>query len=109
MTNTLTTSPSPHRHAVATIAEATAAHTPLVSDEADIHALLARRRQIAVIWCTEDVQEIRPGISEEQAWEVLQAASRYHDATIGINWDVLGCHADMLFGDAPETDEAEEA
>jgi len=33
----------------------------------------------------------------------VQATRRYHDATIGINWDVLSCHADMLFGFVPET------
>jgi hypothetical protein len=35
-------------------------------------------------------------------------AERYHDATIGINWDVLACHADMLFGDEPDTDQERE-
>jgi hypothetical protein len=61
------------------------------------------------VWDIEDVQAIRPELTHEQAWEVLRAADRDHDATIGISWDVLGCHADMLFGPAPETDEAEEA
>jgi hypothetical protein len=79
------------------------------SDGPDIDALLAARRQVAVVWNIEDVQEIRPELNSEQAWDVLQAASRYHDATIGINWDVLRCHADMLFGDAPQTDKAAEA
>lgn len=68
--------------------------------EHDIHAVLAKRRQIAVIWSIEDVQEIRPDLTDEQAWVVLQAACRYHDATIGINWDVLGCHADLFLGDS---------
>ena len=73
-----------------------------MTDDIDIHAIVATRRQIAVLWSIEDVQEVRPELSEEQCWEGLQAARRYHDATIGINWDVLGCHADMLFGFAPE-------
>jgi hypothetical protein len=75
----------------------------------DIDAYLAKRRQIAVIWCVADVLEIRPDLSGNQAWEVLQAAKDQHDAGIGINWDVLTCHADMLFGTAPETDDVEEA
>ena len=78
------------------------------SDGPDIEALLAARRQVAVVWNIEDVQEIRPKLTDEQAWAVLQAADRYHDANIGINWDVLRCHADMLFGDAPQTDKAAE-
>ena len=56
---------------------------------ADVHAFLAERRQIAVIWSVEDVQEIRPDLTDEQAWDVLEHAERHHDATIGINWDVL--------------------
>ncbi len=75
---------------------------------ADIQAILAERREIAVGWSVEDVQEIRPDLTAEQAWEVLQAAERGHDATVGINWEVLECYAEHLFGDAPETDDAGE-
>jgi hypothetical protein len=70
--------------------------------EIDIDAVLATRRQIAAIWSMQDVQEVRPDLTEEQCWQVLQHVRHDHDATIGINWDVLSCHADMLFGDAPE-------
>jgi hypothetical protein len=38
----------------------------------------------------------------------LLAAERKHDATIGINWDVLEYYAKKLFGESPETDESEE-
>ena len=73
----------------------------------DIHAHLAERRQIADIWGIEDVQQVRPGLTDDQAWEVLKSVRRYFDATIGINWDVLECHVEMLYGFAPETDDAE--
>jgi hypothetical protein len=79
-----------------------------MTDETDIHATLAVRHQIAVIWCIEDVQEVRPDLSEEQCWDVLQAARHNHDATIGINWDVLSCHAEILFGLTPDGDNPEE-
>ncbi|MGE3999014.1 MAG: hypothetical protein AB7I48_02265 [Planctomycetaceae bacterium] len=80
-----------------------------MTNETDIHAILAAHRQIAAIWSIEDVQSVRPDLTEEQCWQVLQAAYRYHDATIGINWDVLSCHAEMLFGFAPqETDSQDE-
>jgi len=69
------------------------------SDQTRARKLLAKRREIAVVWCVEDVQSVRPDLDDDQAWEVLQQARRHHDATIGINWDVLNCHADML--DAP--------
>jgi len=52
---------------------------------------------IAVKWGIEDIQSIRPDLTDEQASTVLQAADRYHNAEIGINWDVLRTHADDLF------------
>jgi hypothetical protein len=74
----------------------------------DIHAYLAERSEIASIWHSEDVQSVRPDLSDGQAWQVLQAAKDNHDATMGINWDVLEFHADDLFGSAPKTYTAEE-
>jgi uncharacterized protein (DUF736 family) len=44
-----------------------------------------------------DVKELRPDLTEKQCREVLLQAFRKHDAEIGINWDVLPCHADDLF------------
>jgi hypothetical protein len=69
----------------------------------DMHALLATRRQIALIWSVEDVQWVRPDLTDDQAWEVLQYAGRRHDAEIGMNWDVLHCFADLLHPDVPES------
>lgn len=74
---------------------------------AHIHAILAKSRLIAAIWGTDDVRLIRPDLTEKQAWQVLQAVDRGHNATVGINWDVLADQADLLFG--PATDEAEGA
>jgi hypothetical protein len=68
-----------------------------------IHEFLAGRREIALIWSVEDVQQVRPDLTAEQAWEVLQEVDRQHDATLGVNWDALTCIADDLFGPAPET------
>jgi hypothetical protein len=72
-----------------------------------IHDLLATRREVAVIWCIEDVQEVRPDLTDDQCWEVLQAVRRNHDCTIGISWDVLQCQADLLF-DALSTETEEQ-
>jgi hypothetical protein len=90
-------------------AEANAAGITPAPAAPDIDALLAERRQIAAIWSVEDVQQVRPDLTEDQCWEVLRQVDRRHDAEVGINWIVLECHADDLFGSAPETDEAEEA
>jgi len=75
----------------------------------DINALLAQRKQIALIWSVEDVQELRPDLTDDQAWEVLLEVQRHHDAELGVNWLTLEWAAKDLFGDAPETDEASEA
>jgi hypothetical protein len=79
------------------------------TNDIDIHALLAERRQIAAIWSIEDVQHVRPDLTDERAWEVLQRVDRYHDCNYGITWMTLEFIAEDLFGDAPETDETEEA
>jgi hypothetical protein len=77
--------------------------------EIDIPALLAERRQIAAIWCVEDVQRLRPDLTAEQAWEVLELVERKHDAAFGISWTTLECVAKDLFGPAPDSqDSAEE-
>jgi hypothetical protein len=95
----------------ASSAEEVTPATPAQIDvkDTDFHDMvnghLAERRQIAIIWSIEDVQEVRPDLTEDQCWEALAATKRYHDATIGINWDALRCHAALLFGTA--TDETE--
>jgi hypothetical protein len=75
----------------------------------DIDALLANRKQIGIFWTTEDVQQMRPDLTDDQAWEVLQQVKSDHDATLGVNWDTLEWAANDLFGDAPDADEASEA
>jgi hypothetical protein len=90
-------------------AEAEAAGMTPSPSYLDIHKILAERRQIAHIWSIEDVQGIRPDLSEDQCWEVLQHVDRYKDAELGITWLTLEMAAEHLFGDAPDTDESEEA
>jgi hypothetical protein len=68
-------------------------------DEIDVHSLLASRRQIAVIWSIADVLAIRSDLSDDQCWQVLQAAERGHDADHGIHWHTLESIVEELFGD----------
>ncbi len=93
----------------AAIAEADAAGMTPSPSYLEIDEILAERRQIAHIWSIEDVQGIRPDLSEDQCWEVLQHVDRYKDAELGITWLTLEMAAEHLFGDAPDTDESEEA
>ena len=56
------------------------------------------RDSITIEWHIDDVKEVRPDLTDEQAREVLWHAKHHHDAEQGINWEVLEVHADFLFG-----------
>lgn len=49
------------------------------------------------VWSTEDVLSVRPHLTPAQAKEVLDFSVDKHDATIGINWEVLEAIADALY------------
>ena len=58
---------------------------------------MAERDYIAVRWCVEDVQAVRPDLTNDQARTVLYAVKSHHDATIGVNWDVIEAEAEELY------------
>jgi hypothetical protein len=93
--------------AQAAIAQAKAAGLPLEPHGIDIHAVLAKRQQIAAVWSVEDVQENRPDLSDDAAWQVLQSVEDDHDCNYGITWDTLRITANHLFGPAPKTAESQ--
>jgi len=68
-----------------------------------IQEMLSRRGEIALIWSVEDVQQERPDLTGEQAWQVLREVERDHDALRGVSWDTLTSIADDLFGPPAET------
>lgn len=55
-------------------------------------------------WHTSDIHSCANGwgdddakiLTDEEAAEVLRLAEKYHDANIGINWDVLSCWIDQV-------------
>lgn len=59
---------------------------------------------IDIRWHIDDVKildsdredESTPSLTDEQCRKVLQAALNNHDATIGINWDVLQYHIQQI-------------
>ena len=63
--------------------------------------------EIAVVWSIEDVQSVRPDLSDDQAWEVLKFAQRGHDANYGINWECLEASAEALYGYADDSTSGE--
>lgn len=54
-------------------------------------------RQIMVTWSVEDVLDVRPDLTDEEAFELLSYTKRKHDAEQGITWDVLRDNASWLF------------
>lgn len=57
--------------------------------------------KIALTWSTEDIIGLAAGnfdavVTEEEAQEVLEICLRRHDASIGMNWDVIGVHLDWF-------------
>lgn len=59
--------------------------------------MLAPDGTVAIHWSFEDVQSVREDLSDDNAMDVLLSAVRGHDASIGINWDVLEAVADSMF------------
>lgn len=60
---------------------------------------------IASTWDIDDVKSLQDDedefdeserITDDEAKEVLQMANDNHDATVGINWDVLQSHLDHV-------------
>ena len=47
-------------------------------------------------WHTDDVLSLNPQLSRDFARSVLQMAMHEHDATIGINWEVLQVYIDRV-------------
>ena len=52
---------------------------------------------ITIKWHVDDVLEVRSDLTKEQAKEVLHTLRRYHDAELGINWDVIYWTADEIY------------
>lgn len=61
--------------------------------------------KMAVSWGAEDIQSVARNkgfsLTSEQIGEVLDHLLHKHDASIGINWDVIDATLDILFDDDP--------
>jgi len=53
--------------------------------------------EISITWSIDDVLSVRPSLSKEQASSVLMHLKKHHDATVGINWDVIEAACDDIF------------
>jgi hypothetical protein len=53
--------------------------------------------KIAIVWDVDDVQNACPGLTDEQAAEVLQAVLDHEDAAVGVTWESFILRARQLF------------
>jgi hypothetical protein len=53
--------------------------------------------EIKITWSIEDVQSVREDLTDEQCSEVLELLQDNHDASIGINWEVIEATCQELF------------
>jgi hypothetical protein len=61
------------------------------------HWTLNHDKQIAAIWGIQDVQELRPDLTDDQAWEILQQVDHHHDRDGGITRNTIRHTANELF------------
>jgi len=53
--------------------------------------------EIAIVWSVDDVLQECDWLNRDQALKVLHDLKHNHDATIGINWDVIRYTADCMY------------
>lgn len=53
-------------------------------------------KTISIKWSTEDVlcqsEQLDLELTEDQADDILESLENRHDASVGINWDVISFH-----------------
>ncbi|MEO8402825.1 MAG: hypothetical protein ABI597_13720 [Gammaproteobacteria bacterium] len=64
---------------------------PIIQDSSRV------AKEIAIYWHIKDIQNVRPDLSANEACIVLHHLKKNHDASIGINWDVIDYVADILY------------
>lgn len=52
---------------------------------------------LMVMWHKEDVGEVRPDLTDKQCVQVMRIIKERHDASVGVNRDVIYDTADTLF------------
>jgi hypothetical protein len=74
---------------------------PLMHFAVDVRELLAKSKSVALIWTVEDVLAQRPGLTDEQAWQVLRHAAEHIERDFGLKAQYLKEYALQLFGPLP--------
>ncbi len=74
----------------------------------DFHDLAKKQDIISVFWNRDDIKSIVEDeenpldLSDEEIDKVCYDLERYHDAEVGINWDVIKCQIQMLIDERSE-------
>ena len=55
----------------------------------------SNQNEISISWHIDDILHQDDTLSEDQARQILHILKYDHDATIGINWDVIDCTIQM--------------
>lgn len=79
-------------HRLADLLKKTGAKVERYHDAPDV-----LKKAVAIVWTIDDIKDRRPDLTDEQAALILTQMQKHHDATIGINWDVIDCYAEALF------------
>jgi hypothetical protein len=58
---------------------------------------MSSKKFIRIKWHIDDVLSVRPDLTDLQAYQVLEDIKKNHDATIGVNWEVIEIVSDILF------------
>jgi len=75
--------------------------------KASMEASSPRETSISIIWTIEDVACVLNdgydlggvNLTDTQLMEILHRVDRFHDACVGINWDVIDSHIETYLND----------
>jgi hypothetical protein len=71
------------------------------------HIIIDDENEIMIKWHVDDVLNIRPDLTKDQALDVLLECKSRHDASVGINWDVIDITASKMFPEQDEPDDGQ--
>ena len=62
------------------------------------------KRQVSFDWDIDDVNNVRPDLTPDQAMSVLERINKLYDPNVGVNYDTIRMTAIDLFGTARTTE-----
>lgn len=68
-------------------------------NELDVEVTNDDENTVSIVWAVEDVLSLDPTLTLDEARRVLALAQHWHDANIGISWDVLDAWIDVVKGE----------